>query len=163
MSRSDVHTSAGISCSSPAPSFFATTCVSARPTPRSNKLAYPVTAHASVRTPKRSVPMFRIKYGTTGIATNKGAPVPRRFQIVFLASRRPLVRCTFPFAEVSVICDCVEPLRQSFQACLFYFHGDRSLDQCQGNHQAPAIISPDNYPLKSCEGTAAHTDPPPRL
>jgi hypothetical protein len=44
-------------------------------------------------TPKRSLPNPRMRIGMQKTATAIGAPLPTRFQTLYLATRRPLVKC----------------------------------------------------------------------
>src|SRR6266481_447781 len=66
-------------------------------------------AHASVSTPKRSLPNPFIRVGMEKAATIIGVPLPIRFQMVLRANRPPPVRCRFSFVSFSAICLSAEP------------------------------------------------------
>src|SRR5260221_2358907 len=164
INRSEVQTRAGTSFSSPVPNFFATNCVSARPSPKSIKPAYPIRAHARVSTPKRSLPSARIRIGIENTATIRGAPLPIRFQMVLRANSRPRVRCKLAFVEVSDISKChsqsahhtARTLSYSFQRRLFHIHRHGPLDQLNRNYQAASILPTYDNALRSLEWSATN-------
>src|SRR5579859_4768889 len=90
MRKSEVHTSDGISGCRRWPILSATSLVSARESPRSNRLKYPITTHARLMIPRRSVPKPRLRMGKHTTATTTGKQFPKRFQSVLPASERPL-------------------------------------------------------------------------
>src|ERR1700730_214840 len=86
----DVQSRGGTSSCSPVPNFCATNWVSARPSPKSKSVAYPISAQTSVTIPNRSVPKPLTTMGMQKNATSIGALVPTKFQIVLRASLCPL-------------------------------------------------------------------------
>src|SRR5579859_6307309 len=90
MRKSEVHTSDGISGCRRWPIRSATNLVNARESPRSNKLKYPITTHARLMIPRRSVPKPRLSTGKHTTATTTGKQLPKRFHRVLPARDRPL-------------------------------------------------------------------------
>src|SRR6478752_6817594 len=68
----------------------ATSLVNARESPRSNKLKYPITTHARLIIPSRSVPRPCFSMGRHTTATTTGKQLPNRFHRVLPARDRPL-------------------------------------------------------------------------